>query len=160
MAPVIVDTNLLLLLIVGSAGRNYIGMHKNLGDYDIGDFELLGDAISLFSDIVLLPQVMAEVSSLARQIRNPARSRIQAVFRKLVETTMEIQTPSLSGTTRDEFDAFGLTDSVILHMCTMAQNGLGFGLLTADNRLAIQAEMLGYSVLNFQHLRSISAESD
>jgi hypothetical protein len=153
MGPVIVDANLLLLLIVGSCDIQYIGKHKNLSDYNEIDFKILVEAISLFSDVVLLPHIMAEVSSLARQIKNPARSRIQIKLRELVETVPEIHIPSLDGVRRDEFDTFGLTDAVILQMCTMAQNGLGFWLLTADNRLAVQAEMLGYQVLNFLHLQ-------
>ena len=36
----------------------------------------------------------------------------------------------------------------------MAQNGYRPCLLTADNGLAVQAEMLGYDVLNFEHLHS------
>jgi hypothetical protein len=153
MGPVLVDANLLLLLIVGSADRRYIAMHKNLSDYNEGDFELLGQAISLFSDVVLLPHVLAEVSSLSRQIRNPARSEIQEKLKGLVETAIEIPVPSLHGVRRDDFPEFGLTDAVILQLCTLAQNGVSFSLLTADNKLAVQAEMLGYSVLNFLHLR-------
>ncbi len=151
--PVIVDANLLLLLIVGASDINYIKMHKNLSGYTESDFEILGDAISIFSDIVLLPHILAEVSSLARQIKNPARSKIQAKLRELVETAPEIPASSLSGVRRDEFDTFGLTDSVILQVCMAGQGGIGLSLLTADNRLAVQAEMMCYNVLNFRHLR-------
>jgi hypothetical protein len=151
--PVLVDANLLLLLITGSADRRYIGMHKNLSGYEESDFDLLGQVISLFSDLVLLPHVLAEVSSLASQIRNPARRRIQEKLKELVETAAEIAIPNLDGVRRDEFHEFGLTDGVMLQLCSVARNGVSFSLLTADNRLAVHAEMLGYSVLNFLHLR-------
>ena len=153
MGPVVVDTNLLLLLIVGSTGRHYIRMHDNLGHYDDSDFDTLTAAISLYSDIVLVPHIMAEVSSLARQIRNPARRRIQETLRNLVETTAEIPMPSIIGVRRGEFDRFGLTDALLLGMCAASQSGLELSLLTADNDLAVQAEMLGYGVLNFRHLQ-------
>ncbi len=153
MGPVLVDANLLLLLIVGSADRRFIGMHKNLSDYSESDFEILGQAISLFSDVVLLPHVLAEVSSLARQIRNPARSKIQLKFKELVESSIEIALPSVDGVGRDEFQEFGLTDAVMLQLCTLTRAGISFSLLTADGRLAVQAEMQGYSVLNFLDLR-------
>ena len=151
--PVLVDTNLLLLLIVGSANRRYIRAHKRLSGYGEDDFDLLVQAISIFSDIVLLPHVSAEVSSLARQIPNPARSRIQEKLKELVEGSSEIAIPSLDGVRREEFGEYGITDSVILQLCSLNQNGLSFWLLTADHGLAMQAEILGYNVMNFMHFR-------
>jgi hypothetical protein len=154
VAAVVVDTNLLLLLIVGSADKNFIKIHKNLSPaYTEADFDLLGQVISLYSDIVLLPHVMAEVSSLARQIKNPARAAIQLKLAELVESAGEVCVPSVAGVHRVEFDRLGLTDSVILHLCSLNQNGATFALLTADNGLAVQAEMLEYEVLNFAHLQ-------
>jgi hypothetical protein len=38
---VVLDTNLLVLLVVGSVPRNYIGRHKRLSQYSEADFELL-----------------------------------------------------------------------------------------------------------------------
>lgn len=153
MRAVVVDSNLLLLLIVGSADRRYIEIHKNLqGQFTETDFDLLTQAISLYSDIVLVPHVMSEVSSLARQIKNPARQRIQVKLAELSEDAAEICLPSRAGVYRAEFDRFGLTDSIILELCTLAQGGGGFALLTADSELAVQAEMHGYDVMNFDHL--------
>ena len=151
--PVIVDANPLLLLIVGSTDLKYISVHKNLSDYSESDFEILGLAISVFSDIVLIPHVMAEVSSLARQTKNPARARIQSKLRDLVETTGELPMTSLDGVRRDEFETFGLTDAIILQACSLFQNDLDVWLLTADKKLAVVAEMLGYGVTNFSRLR-------
>jgi hypothetical protein len=64
---VVVDANLLVLLVVGSASRDYIAKHKRLQGYTIYDFELLGLIIADFSDIVLLPHILVEVSSLAKK---------------------------------------------------------------------------------------------
>jgi hypothetical protein len=153
MGALIIDSNLLLLLIVGSTSREYIPMHGNLSHYDERDFDTLIAAISLYSDIVLVPHVMAEVSSLARQIKNPARRKIQETLRELVETTVEIPIPSVVGVRRGEFDRLGLTDALLLSQCAASQSSLAFSLLTADNKLAIEAEMLGLDVLNFRHLQ-------
>lgn len=128
-------------------------MHKNLSHYNATDFETSCLAISVFPDIVLLPHIMAEVSSLARQIRNPARAAIRNKLKELIETNVEIPISSLDDVRRDEFDGFGLTDAVILQFCALQDKGVGFSLLTADGDLALPAEMLGYSVTNFSHLR-------
>ena len=87
---VVVDANLLVLLVVGSASKKYIAKHRRLRDYTVEDFELLGLIIGDFSDIVLLPHILAEVSSLARKIDNPARAKIQNALRTLIATTTEL----------------------------------------------------------------------
>jgi hypothetical protein len=70
-----------------------------------------------------------------------------------VETTGELPMTSLDGVRRDEFETFGLTDAIILQACSLFQNDLDVWLLTADEKLAVAAEMLGYGVTNFSHLR-------
>jgi hypothetical protein len=95
---VVVDANLLVLLVAGSASTPYIAKHKRLrDDYTIEDFELLGLIIAKFSEIVLLPHILVEVSSLARQIENPARARIQNTLRTLIMTATELPIQSASG---------------------------------------------------------------
>ena len=118
---VLADANLLLLLIVGSASRR---VHKNLSHYTEDDFDLLVQAISIFSDVVLVPHLLAEVSSLSRQgIKNPARRAIQQKLRELVETTPEVPVPSVDGVRRDEFPDLGLTDAVMLHLGALGERG-------------------------------------
>lgn len=154
MGPVVVDSNLLLLLVTGSAKRDYITKHKNLSGYGQDDFDLLAQALTLFSDIVLLPHVLAEASSLARQIRNPARRAIQDRLKTLVETTPELYVPNIGAVGREEYGELGLTDAVLLQLGALDRTGAAATLLTADNGLAVRAEMLGHAVLNFGHLRA------
>jgi len=148
---VVVDANLTVLLVVGSASKSYIGRHKRLrDDYTIEDFELLGLLIAEFSDIILLPHILVEVSSLARQIANPARARIQDVLRTLIMTATELPIQSAAGAQREEFGELGLTDAVILHLCSMAINGIPPTLITTDTDLANSAHAQGYSVIDFK----------
>lgn len=147
---VVVDANILVLLVVGSASKEYIAKHKRLRAYTVEDFELLGLIIADFSDIVLLPHILAEASSLARNIDNPARAKIQNALRTLIATATELPVPSVSGAERDEFDELGLTDSVILHLCNLTVDGVSPTLLTADTDLANSAHSLGYSVIDYK----------
>lgn len=146
----IVDANLTVLLVVGSASRDYIAKHKRLKDYTVYDFEMLGLVIAEFSDIVLLPHILAEASNLAGQIDNPARAKVQAALKTLITTATELPLPSASGVQRDEFDSLGLTDAVILHLCTMSINGIRPTLITTDTDLADSAHSLGYSVIDYK----------
>jgi len=147
---VIIDTSLTVLLIVGSASRDFIAMHRRLRGYTVDDFEMLGVLIAQFSEIVLLPHILAEASSLARQINNPARTKVQSALRTLIMTATELPIQSAFGAQRDEFDKLGLTDAVILHLCAMSISGIGPTLITVDTDLANSAHSLGYSVIDYK----------
>jgi hypothetical protein len=147
---VVIDANLTVLLVVGSASKGYISMHRRLQDYTEDDFDMLGLLIAQFSDIVLLPHILAEVSSLARQINDPARKKVQRALRTLITTATELPIQSVFGAERDEFDQLGLTDAVILHLCNMSINGISPTLITVDADLANSAHSLGYSVIDYK----------
>ncbi len=147
----VVDANLLLLLVVGATDRAYIKAHKRLrDDYDDEHFDLLGLLISEFSEIILVPNVLTEVSNFARQINNPARSRITVTFKRLVETAIKLPIASRIAVQSEGFADFGLTDVVLLRVCALALPGASLTLLTADGRLAAKARELGHSPINFR----------
>ena len=150
-STVVIDTNLLLLFIVGTTDKAYIGMHKRLkSDYTEHDFLLLVVLISQFSDIVLLPHIVTETSNLISHIDDPARSKILKVFKNLINTVTELPIASAAGVARDEFYQLGITDAVILHLCTMEIYGIKPTLITTDGELANRANSLGYSVIDYR----------
>lgn len=152
--PVIIDTNLLLLLVVGSADRQYISKHKRLApDYSIDDFDLVTAVASSFSDIILLPNTLTEVSSFARQIGNPARDHIQSKLAEFIEVNTEIHIAGRSAALRDEFFELGLTDAAILQLCAAPLGELTPTLLSVDADLLNAASALGYGFLDFTQLR-------
>jgi hypothetical protein len=142
---VVIDTNLLCLLIVGATSREYISLHKRLSsDFNISHFELLVELIGVFSDIVLLPHIIAETSSIIRQIRTPMRTRIQETLRTLIATTIEFPIASAWGAQRAEYQELGITDAVILHFL----KGIEPTLMTIDRNLINTANSLGYGVID------------
>lgn len=153
MGPIIVDTNLILLLVVGLTNIQMIPAHGNLSGYTVEDYVSLSDSITAFSDIILLPHVLAEVSSLSRQIRDPYRTRIQEKLREFVELNGELLLPSIHAVRRSEFLRLGLTDSAILHALDITQARTNCALLTVDRDLATAGEMLGYDVYTIEALR-------
>ena len=64
---IILDTNLLLLLVVGSTDRRYISAHKNLA-FEEEDSDILVGILSQTPSIILTPNTLTETSNLARQI--------------------------------------------------------------------------------------------
>lgn len=148
MRAVLVDSNLLLLLVVGSASRRYIQVHKRLSGYGAEDFELLVGLIGTFSDLVTVPHVITEVSNLSRHIPDPAaRSVIVDKLRELIEQTPELPIGSVEGLQHPAWSRLGVTDTILLHLCEQ-----GITLVTADSDLAIEAEMVGGDVLNFRSM--------
>jgi hypothetical protein len=148
---VLLDTNLLVLLVVGLASPAYIASHRRLrDDFSVSDYETLVHAISGFEAIMLVPHVLAETSNLARQIADPARRLIQERFRRLVLSVGEIQVPSEVGLRREEFVRLGLNDAVLLHLCAQSLDGLRPTLLTIDRPLADAANARGYDVVDFR----------
>lgn len=145
--PVVLDTNLLALLIVGSTSKEYITIHKRLAaDFTSIEFELLVELTGMFSDIVLLPHIVSETSSLLRQINNPVRAKIQDKFNMFITTTMEYPIASAFGARRGEFQELGITDAVILHFLSLEE--LNPTLLSIDDDLLNRANSLGYSVID------------
>jgi hypothetical protein len=145
--PVVIDTNLLALLVDGTTPKRYVSLHKRIeSEFSIGDFELFVELVGLFSDIILLPHIIAETSSLIRQISTPMRTDIQDTLRKLITTTLEFPIASTWGARRDEYQELGITDAVILHFLSI--NEIEPTLMTIDRNLFNRANSLGYGVID------------
>lgn len=144
----ILDANLLLLLVVGSASKKYISRHKRLRAYSETDFDLLIKIISNAPTILVTPNTLTETSNLIGYIDKPARIKIFEVFSAYIRLADERYCESRQAVTRKEFVRLGLTDSVLLHETTDS-----FILLTADLDLYLAALNEGCPVQNFNHLR-------
>lgn len=66
---IIVDTNILLLFLIGSYDINFIKDCKLLNNsnkkYNDSDFELLKKIISCFKKVIITPHILAEISNLS-----------------------------------------------------------------------------------------------
>ena len=65
VSSVLVDSNLLLLYLVGLTNKDRIPLFKRTQKYTVAEFELLVRLLAIFKKIVTTPQVIAEVSTLA-----------------------------------------------------------------------------------------------
>lgn len=154
MALVALDSNLLLLLVVGSASRKYIGMHKRLRAYDESDFDLLLEQLSVASAIVLTPNTLTETSNLIDYIGEPARSDVYRALATILDLSesQETYVPSKQAVSFRELPRLGLTDCALLSLCLQ-----GVTLVTADLQLFLAVIRRGAKALNFNHLRDAQA---
>lgn len=151
IGPVLIDTNLLVLLIVGSASRSLISGHRRLNGYSLDDFDQLTTLLGGFSNIITVPHVLAEVSNLLDRTARPNQRSILAKFVDFIDSTLECSIPSNVVITRPEFEILGLTDAVLLHVCAQDFGGAAATLLTTDHDLANYASSLGYGVIDFKN---------
>jgi hypothetical protein len=143
----IIDSELLVLLIVGAASPTFIRKHKNLSTYTEDDFDFLAAFLARAPAVVLMPHTLTEASNLVRQIKDPMRTSIGEAFRALVDALGETYIESRRGIARAEFTKIGLTDSVLLELTQPSDV-----LLTSDHRLVEFATAAGHEVVNFRYL--------
>lgn len=143
---VILDTNLLVLFVVGITDPKYIAIHKRLQDYNKNDFSLLSRLVLSYESLVLNPHVLAETSNLAGQITGPAKSKIYGKLGELIENCHEAFIESKRGVRLKEYRDLGVTDAVLL--CASRDEHV---IATVDGRLYGVALSLGYRAINFNH---------
>jgi hypothetical protein len=83
------DTNLLVLLVVGLANEGWIKSHKALSAYDGTDFHALKTVIAAFDTLCVTPNTLTECSNLSRQIGGQAKRTISLTLGKLIRNTIE-----------------------------------------------------------------------
>lgn len=147
--PILLDTNLLILFLVGSASRDYIAIHKKLTSFDCDDYDELLKIIRNASDVFVTPNTLTETSNLAGYIKEPAKSNIFKVFREMIKSSIELFIPSAVAAQTEEFIRLGLTDAAILNALTNQE----LVVLTTDLDLYVAALSKGKAI-NFNHLRN------
>jgi hypothetical protein len=146
--PLLIDTNLLVLFIVGTAAKEYIAKHKKLTAFTIEDYDMLFRIISGASEVLVTPNTLTETSNLAAYIGEPARSKVLDVLRAVSRDSQERYVPSSAAAQCNEFIRLGLADAALLEIAAKDVT-----LLTTDFDLYNAALKKGAKTFNFNHLR-------
>lgn len=148
MKSVVLDTNLLLLLIVGTLDRQLIAKHKRTRKFTPDDYDLLLRFLSRYASIAVTPNVVTETSNLLRQTTEDTARRLLTVLARLLPRCAERFVASTDATAVPGFLFLGITDAAILY--SPPHDSV---LLTDDLPLFLQASRLGQTVVNFTYLR-------
>lgn len=70
-----IDTNLLLVLLIGALDLGHVERFKRTKPYTRNDDELLLAFIGEFERLITTPNILTEVSNLAGQLSEPLRER-------------------------------------------------------------------------------------
>ncbi|MHC5718188.1 MAG: PIN domain-containing protein [Nostoc sp.] len=148
---VLIDTNILLLLLVGSVNQERITKFNRTQQFIPEDYELLLEFIARFQKLVTTPNILTEVNSLANQLGEPERSQCFAIFAQFLKNVAlldEYYVKSLDAVNTEKFIKFGLTDSGIL---TLSKGK--YLVLTDDFKLASYLQSVEFDVINFNNIR-------
>lgn len=148
MASIVVDSNLLVLLVVGGRNRCLIEKHKRTKTFAAEDYDLLVSTLAPFSSVYLTPHIVTETSNLLAQIGEPHKSELHTFFGQLIPGYREHIEYSELIVGRAEFPALGVADSAILDLIENDKS-----LITADLDLYLSASRLSSNVYNFNHIR-------
>jgi rRNA maturation endonuclease Nob1 len=145
---VLLDTNILLLLVIGSYDRSLLGSHKRVAKFTDDDFDLLDQIVRRVNSLVTTPHVLTETSNLASHIGEPHRGKVLNMFAEKITLLAERREAAQTLAQDSLFTRLGLTDAGILHLVDDTV------LLTDDYRLTNTAIERGLNAVNFNHFRT------
>lgn len=148
----LLDTNLLVLFIMGAYDPTRIPQNKRTNTYTSSDFNLLLNFMSLFQRFVTTPNILTEVSNLLEGVAYQ-KGPVLAILPDLVEDFIEMYEPSqaLMTTHNKAFSKFGLSDAAT---CAMAEQD--YLILTDDLNLCYYLQNNKFDALNFNNLWSLN----
>lgn len=146
---VFLDSNIILLLVVGRVDVELIGKHDRTKAFTVEGYHRLCGVLSKASALVT-PNTLTEASNLLGQHGEPVRSKLFQMLRNLIMESEEKEVSSKVAS-RDEknFLRLGLTDVVLLEAISPEAP-----LITVDRELwGIANKKKGEgSAINFTHL--------
>jgi rRNA-processing protein FCF1 len=144
----LVDSNLLVLYIVGSVNIKRITGFKRTAKYLPQDHRLLTDVMGEFHEICTVPQVMTEVSNLT-DMDGREKDLGREALRQIISRTVESGVSSSIASEHALFSPLGIADAAI----ASAARELGCMVLTDDLPLYVRLIASGLPAINFTHLR-------
>ena len=144
-----IDTNLLLLYVVGREDRTIIAKHRRLDNYSTEDYSLLLQMLREANQVFVTPNTLTETSNLLGQHGEPERSRLFHRLRSIIQESREIVVASAVASGNREFERLGLTDAALLEVATSDTP-----LVTVDFQLYLAGLAKGEDVVvNFVNYR-------
>jgi hypothetical protein len=152
----ILDTNLLVLLVLGSVDRERIPDGKRTQEYTVSDWDNLIQFISVFDQIVVSPYILAETSNLADVYTGDMKKLPFLELKNWMEKDEFVEKfiPAKTIVESRFFTQYGLTDACVIEMADDYT-----AILTNDGPLANHARAEGKEVFTIQDIRSLLNET-
>lgn len=144
----LLDTNVLVLFVVGTVNPRRIETFKRTRQYTIQDFDLLLRVLGKWTTHYTVPHVLAEVSNLT-DLGGMELQMARRVLKNTISALTEVAVSSIEASQHLAFDALGLADASI---ATIARDQR-CAVLTDDLDLYLRLQRDGITVLNFTYIR-------
>ncbi len=141
---VFVDSEILILYIVGSKNPNLIRKTPRTTKFDENDFILVSKFIDFFDTQITSPHILTEVSDLLGESND-----FQFILKTYINIAEEVFSSSKKVAESDSFLKFGLADSAIIEISNNSHL-----IFTADNRFYGYLSNMGIDAVNFDLLKS------
>ncbi|MDZ7713448.1 MAG: hypothetical protein U5L06_10195 [Rhodovibrio sp.] len=143
------DSNLLLLFLIGEIDVDEIDRKKRVQIYDKDDYYALKTFIQKFVRLYTTPNIITEVSNLLG--RKPKFGSVYDIaLSNFIVSSMESYVPSEQASNDPFFASFDIADTVSKVLAAR-----GKLLLTDDYQLANHMDTAGLPVVNFNHIRPL-----
>jgi predicted nucleic acid-binding protein len=148
-AGLLVDTNLLVLFVIGTVNLDRIETFKRTRKYIKSDYDLLVRVLAKFNPLYSVAHVLAEVSNLTH-LTGSERQHARLVLKETISSLNEAEMSSERAAEDRFYQDLGLVDAAIgavarNHKCTV---------LTDDFDLYLRLSRDNVHVLNFAYLRA------
>ena len=147
IAGAFIDTNLLVLLVIGSVDRGLVAKHRRTRTFTPENYDRLIEWIGDLQ-VFVTPNTLTEASNL---LKNPKDIRFLEQLRKLIEISKEIIVSSATAASNSKFTWLGLADTALLEVVSPKRP-----LITVDLELYVAALSKGKEVaVNFTYLQNL-----
>jgi len=145
----LVDSNLLLLMVVGTTNPDWIELYKRTSVYTADSYGKLHELLDQSRGLIATPNILTEVSNLLNAAKGVRRLRFYRALAGLIDQLDEIYVPSDAVSRQPLFTDLGVTD---LGLAEAARQTQAIA-LTDDAPLANHLILQGIDAVNFNHLR-------
>lgn len=146
----LLDSNLLLLYVVGSHDDRLVESFKRTRIFTLDDFRLLVRIVAFFERVVTTPHILTEVNGFSNQLPKKSKFEYYGTFGAKIEVLEEQLVGAASVAETSAFRLFGLTDAVIKGV---AQEQML--VLSADLDLVVHLHNSGLDAVNFNNIRPV-----
>lgn len=146
---IIIDSNSLILLLIGCIDEELIANHKRTSIFTKQDYHNLLYLITDIKEILVLPNIWTEVDNLLNRFSGNYKWPYITEIRKIISQTTENYLSSKTGVDSMYFENIGLTDSLILELAKDCEL-----LITSDSVLSDFASANGIMVYDMVQMRN------
>lgn len=149
MTRVLLDTNTLLLFLVGNVCPERVGRHRRLREFDLDDLGWVNDQAHSFSRHVTLPNIVTEVSNFVGSLKQEIAPGAVFALATYCKEVAEVYEESRDVVLEPYYQKLGVADAAVVRMASAEVT-----VMTTDHQLDAYLRDRGVQVLNLWHRKT------